>query len=247
MIRQLFLDIETSPNQAFTWGIWEQNIPIGQIINSSSVLCYSAKWAGERKMHFASVQHSSRKKMLKGVHALLEEADVVTTYNGRAFDLPVLNREFLVQRMPPPAPYKQVDLLLVARRRFRFVSNKMDYVAQALGEGKKVRHPGFQMWVDCMEGKPSAWRHMERYNKEDVRILERLYARMLPWVPNHPNVGAFDGRTACPSCGGEHLQRRGEQVTRDTKYFRYQCIDCGTWSRNKVATGKSKNTLQGVC
>ena len=88
---------------------------------------------------------SKKKKMLTGIHKLIDQADVIITYNGARFDLPILNKEFLLHEMPPPAPYKQVDLLKVARNRFRFVSNKLDFVSQALGVGKKTAHAGFQL------------------------------------------------------------------------------------------------------
>lgn len=230
------------------WGLFDQNISLNQLINSSSVLCYSAKWRGEKKMHFDSVHQSTERRMLKGVRSLLDEADAVATYNGNSFDLPTLNKELLIHRMNPPAPYKTIDLLQVARQKFRFVSRKMDYISQALGEGAKVRHPGFQMWVDCLAGDDKAWAKMEKYNRQDVVILERLYDRMLPWIPQHPHMGAFADRPdACPRCEKEGtLKARGTAVTRDTKYKRYQCGACGGWSRGKKAVSKTRTTLQGI-
>lgn len=233
----LLIDIETSPNQAFVWGIWDQNISLDQMIASSSTLCYSAKWLGEKKMYFDSVHRSSAKKMLAGIHRMLAEADAVVTYNGRKFDLPTLNKEFAIHRMPPPAPYQQVDLLLVARSKFRFPSNKLDYVTQALGLGHKVRHPGFKLWVDCMSGDADAWRVMERYNKKDVVLLESLYRRVLPWIDRHPSHAAHDDIQSCPKCGSESFQHRGFFHTTVLKYRRYRCNDCHGWFRgNKTAS-----------
>ena len=45
----LILDIETSPHTGFHWGLFQQNISIGQLIESSTVLCWAAKWLGEKK------------------------------------------------------------------------------------------------------------------------------------------------------------------------------------------------------
>ena len=45
----LILDIETSPHTGFHWGLFQQNISIGQLIESSSVLCWAAKWLGKKK------------------------------------------------------------------------------------------------------------------------------------------------------------------------------------------------------
>ena len=48
MTKILFLDAETSPNSAFVWGLFKQNIGINQMIDSIRVMCWSAKWAGEK-------------------------------------------------------------------------------------------------------------------------------------------------------------------------------------------------------
>lgn len=243
----LLLDIETAPNLAYVWGVWKQNISMDKIVAKGHVLCWAAKWYGEPGMYFRSVR-TGPKSMLRQVHRLLDEADAVVHYNGKNFDIPTLNKEFLTHDMAPPAPYKQIDLLEVVRDRFSFPINKLDYVVQHLGLGRKVRHPGFQMWVDCMSGDDGAWAKMARYNQRDVTILERLYDKLKPWVRNHPNIGAFDPSDIekCPHCGSVHLQKRGVAVTRDVQYRRYQCVDCGAWSRGRKAVSKARTSLVGI-
>jgi DNA polymerase elongation subunit (family B) len=143
------LDIETAPNTAHIWGLFKQNISINQIMESSYVLCWSAKWYGKDEIMFSSVHKSRPKAMLNNIYLLLAEADAVIHYNGTKFDIPTLNKEFLLYGMTPPAPYKQIDLLRVAKNQFRFPSNKLDYVAQALGLGKKTKHIGHELWIQC--------------------------------------------------------------------------------------------------
>jgi len=187
----LLLDIESSPNVAHVWGLWQQNVGINQLMESSYVLCWAAKWLGDKKIMFDSVHQSNPKKMLKGIYDLLDAADAVIHYNGTKFDIPTLNKEFLLHSYAPPSPYKQIDLLRVARSQFRFPSNKLDYVAQRLGLGKKTHHEGHELWVKCMNGDDSAWKIMEKYNKQDVVLLESVYHRILPWIKNHPNHNLF--------------------------------------------------------
>lgn len=234
-MKLLLLDIETAPNLVHVWGLWQQNVGINQIIDAGYVLCWSAKWLGKEDIYFDSVKRSGSKSMLKGIHALLEEADAVIHYNGARFDIPTLNKEFLQYGMNPPAPYKQIDLLKVARKQFKFPSNKLDYVAKALGVGGKLKHAGHELWIKCMNNDPVAWATMEDYNRNDVIILEGVYFKLLPWIGNHPNHGVYDNvANVCPNCGGHHLERRGFAHTAAGKYQRFQCKDCGTWSRAKV-------------
>lgn len=237
----LLLDIETAPNLAYVWGLWEQNINTSHIVDNGYVLCWAAKWLGEDKVMFDSIYESSEKQMLKGVHKLLDEADVVVHYNGRSFDIPTLNKEFLLNKMTPPAPYKQIDLLQVVRREFRFQSNKLDFISKTLGHQGKHKHGGFQLWVDCMAMKPAAWKEMRTYNIGDVVELEKVYMDVRPWIKNHPNRNSYDGDGQCPVCGGKHYQQRGP-VPHKEGYRRAQCMTkgCGKWFEIAPVDSKSK-------
>jgi DNA polymerase elongation subunit (family B) len=175
--------------------------------------------------------------MLKKVHKLLSEADAVVHYNGTKFDIPTLNKEFLLYNIEAPAPYKQIDLLKTAKKQFRFPSNKLDFIAQALGVGRKYEHRGHTLWARCMDRDPQAWAEMELYNKQDVLLLEKVYQRLLPWVHDHANYSLYDPQgLVCPNCGGADYQRRGFAFTKTAKYTRYQCKCCGHWFRG----GKSQ-------
>lgn len=242
-MKTLLLDIETAPNLVHVWGLYDQNVGINQIQASGYVLCWAAKWHKSKDVMFDSVKQSTPKRMLKRIHALIDEADVVVHYNGTKFDVPTLNKEFIVHGMTPPSPYKQVDLLRTARGQFRFPSNKLDYIGQALGLGAKLKHTGHELWTKCMAKDPAAWEEMEAYNRQDVVLLEMVYDRLTPWIRNHPNHGVYDepGIPVCPNCGGHHLQRRGFARTVANKYARYQCTACGTWTREPISELKKED------
>ena len=177
--------------------------------------------------------------MLNQVHALLAEADIVIHFNGSNFDIPTLNSEFLQEKMDPPAPFAEVDLLKTCRSRFRFLSNKMDFVARLLGIEGKVPHKGMELWKDCMRGDEASWKTMEKYNKHDVVISEKIYHRLLPWIQSHPNMSLFidDDEPRCINCGSDRLQSRGFARTPSLIYRRYQCKNCGKWSRGRLKEG----------
>lgn len=235
----LALDIETAPNLAYVWGLFNQNIGINQIDTTGYVMCWAAKWVGEEEIMFESIFNVSPKRMLRKIHKLLSEADVVIHYNGRKFDIPTLNKEFVLNGLTPPAPYKQVDLFQTCRRVFRFVSNKLDFVAQQLGIGHKVRHEGHELWVKCMAKDPEAWGRMEEYNKQDVVLLEHLYNRLLPWIPNHPNRAVEAGKICCPACGSTNYNYRGYYPAKQHEYRRIRCMDCGKWYHENVRAWKT--------
>lgn len=234
----LALDIETRPNLAYVWGIWQQNIGINQLVESVEVICWVAKWIGEPTIEFRSVYHDGAEQMIRRAWELLDEADMVLHYNGRKFDVPHLNREFVQLGLAPPSPYKQIDLLTTAKREFMFPSNKLAYVSEALGLEGKVQHEGFTLWTKCMAGDPEAWEQMRVYNVRDVILLEQLYEKLRPWVRSHPSAAALLGTDVCPACGGSHLQARGYTTLQTGRYQRLQCQDCGKWSRSTERINK---------
>lgn len=232
----LFVDLETSPITAHTWGLWQQNISIKQIVKSTEVICFGARWYGKKNVEFRSVYHDGKKKMLKDLHALMEEADAIVGWNSKSFDHKHIRREFLENGMLPPSPAKDIDLMLECRRNFKFPSYKLDYVAQTLGVGAKVEHTGFDLWLGCMAKNEKSWRMMKKYQIQDVNLLVDLYEKLLPWI-KHPNVGAhIDGELpACTNCGSNNIYRRGYETLNTGRYQKFQCNNCGKWMRGKTA------------
>ena len=228
----LLLDIETSPNTAHVWGLYNQNVGLNQLMESSYVMCWAAKWLGEKEVHFSSMMETTHRKMIKKIYKLLDEADAVIHYNGTKFDIPTLNKEFLLLGLTPPSPYKEIDLLRTSRSKFKFPSNKLDYVAQALGLGEKVKHIGHELWIRCMNKDKQAWDMMKKYNIQDVVLLEKVYEKMLSWIRNHPNQNGYHSGVVCPNCGGSNLIKRGLSCNTNTVYQRLRCKDCGKWSRS---------------
>lgn len=239
-MRILILDIETSPHLAHVWKLWDENVGLSQLREVSEVLCFAATWYGEHSIQFYSTYHHSKQTMIQKAHDLLSEADIVVHYNGSRFDIPHLNREFIEAGLTPPAPYAQIDLLRTVKKQFKFPSNKLDYVCQALDLGAKKEHTGHQLWVDCLAGKEEAWHLMRTYNEQDVEITERLYVKLLPWISPHPATGLFRDQTEdlCPNCSSANLKPRGRAYTSVSVFQRYRCDDCGRWSRgSKRLTG----------
>ena len=252
----LALDIETSPNVVYTWGLWNQNIGLNQIIQPVRVLCLGAKWLdleGPRKKDtiFLSEWTEGRAAMIEGAHHLLDRADVVVHWNGTSFDIPHLQREFQLEGHGPTSPFVELDLIKTVRRKFRFQSNKLEHVSQQLlGEGK-VKHEGMDLWRSIIEDdvdpvvKAAAQRRMKKYNVQDVELLDRLYHELRPWIPNHPNVatawntGDLD---ICPRCGSaKTLQKRGVRYTQSGAFQNYRCSACRGYSKSrKVIEGHER-------
>ncbi|MGZ4659708.1 MAG: ribonuclease H-like domain-containing protein [Arthrobacter sp.] len=244
-VRVLFFDVENAPNDVYTWGLWKQNVSIAQIVEPGRVFGFGAKWLGEKEVVFRSDHADGHEGMVKAAWDLFTEADIIVTYNGIGFDIPHMQREFLLAGLLPPKPYKQIDLLRVVRKQFRFASNKMDFISQQLGLGRKTSHQGFDLWVKCMKGDERAWALMARYCKQDVKLTEKLYHHLLPWLTTVPHIGQMDGQShSCWACGGTRLKRDGTAYAFVTSYRLYQCLGCGAWVRGSTKLQDATTTRQ---
>lgn len=253
----LIIDIETAPIVGYLWGLHDQNISLDQIISPSYMLSYSAKWLDKSGIIFDSIFNhkeefkkdpKNEESIAKTAWVLMNEADIIIAHNGDGFDIKWLNTIFLKHGLKPVSPFKTIDTLKIARSHFKFPSNKLDYIAQALGVGSKLRHEGFKLWDKCIRGDEQAWKKMEQYNKRDVFILEKVYKKLRPFIKNHPNLALYneEENPTCPNCNGKKFNKRGFAYTAVSKYHRYVCCNCGKWVRgrqNLLSKDKANNTF----
>ena len=236
----LELDIETSLHKVFTFSLIKAYIPPKQIIEPTKVLCWAAKWLDQKKIHFRDIRDAD---FIEKIYAMINEADAIIHYNGKAFDMKHLNREFLLRKMPPPSPYANIDLLTTMRQNFKMASNKLEWVSIQLGYEGKIQHRGIQLWIDCQEHNlPKAWQEMKRYNIRDVREMEPIYYDLLPWIKNHPNWGHYvKGELVCRNCGSTKVKRDGIERNTIVPYQRYRCTDCHKPVRGRTKLKRDEN------
>ena len=256
--RIVTLDIETAPLQSYHWSLWDQNISLNQIVEEWSILSFTAKWLDSKELIYKDTGGRGKNKvrddkaLVQELWNILNEADIVITQNGQSFDIPRINARMLMHGMKPYSPIKHVDTKRVASKVFSFTSNKLAWMSQHLTNAKKDEHklfPGFELWVECLKDNPKAWKEMKKYNSIDVLATEELYLKMLPWIPNHPNITVYNDKeiTACPKCNSVKLQKRGVARTQIGEYHRFQCQGCGGWCRGRtlINTSNKRKVMLG--
>jgi len=45
----LVIDIETAPASGYIWKLFDVNVSLSQLIDTSKVICFAAKWVGDKK------------------------------------------------------------------------------------------------------------------------------------------------------------------------------------------------------
>ncbi len=234
-------DIESNFNIGKFFDLTPERISPSNIIQERYIICVAYKEFGKKGTKVISVLDDKDRfqdnpnddfYVVTEIHKVLSEADAIIHHYGDNFDIKMLNSRFIYHGLPPLPPIIQIDTYKIARRHFKFNSNKLDYLGNYFGVGGKISTSG-DLWHRCLAGEESAIKEMMRYNKQDVDLLEQVYIKLAPYAPAKLNLSLFD-RGACPLCGEYSLEKRGTRRTVTTVWQRYQCSACGHWSQSSL-------------
>jgi transposase-like protein len=248
-LKVLFFDLENAPSVVVAFQRFNVNLSPDHILEEGGWLLSAAwSWGHSNAVHGAVLTPAEAlarddSRIVAELYEQIEQADIVVAHHGDNFDVPLFKTRCLKNGFNPPKILKTVDTVKMARR-LKFNSNKLDSIGNYLEAGRKVKHSGISLWVDCMNAVPSALKNMLTYNKQDVRLLKEVYYDMLPFDNRHPNVGQFydDGEVHCPSCGGTDLSITGNVVsTNVSQYTELVCGDCGHRSRTRKAINSKEH------
>lgn len=226
--RILVLDIERLPGLAPVWDQKTRFIHVSSWRRLPSLLCFAAQWYDKRPVLFHSVWDDGREGQAQAAWDLLDQADVIVTFNGKRFDLPHLKGEFAALGMQPPSPWRNVDLYQIARPLFGYESKSLQHLAERLGVPGKHGHYDMRQAEAAVSGDTRAQAALARYNRQDVRSTLAVYDAMRPWIPNHPHIGQTSSETlTCPNCGSTNLTPNGSYRAQVVEYAQYRCAHCG--------------------
>ncbi len=248
----LLLDIESTPNLVYSWRLGKQYITIENIHKERKISCICYKWKGESKIHSLEMDLSKHhlwdkddnadEKMLKKFCDIYQEADLAVGHNAIKFDVSFIRSRLIKYGLPDIAPVI-VDDTYLASTPIGFNSHKLDYLSQYLGHGKKAPHP-YKLWVDVMNGDRKALTDTVNYCKQDVRLLEKVYDSLLPYIKTKLNRATFaQDSQLCPSCGWATLVRNKEYVsaTGGVK-LTMRCSHCGKYSTKSLKSIKDSKS-----
>jgi DNA-directed RNA polymerase subunit RPC12/RpoP len=104
----------------------------------------------------------------------------------------------------------------------------------------------FKLWSACMRGDESALQYMQKYNIQDIKVLEEIYLIMRPYIKSHPNYNLYidSEKPVCPHCGHDHLEFVGYYYfTQTGKYKNYRCQSCGALSRERKTVFQNSKSI----
>lgn len=232
--RRLFFDIETSPNLVFSWNVgYEVRIDYDNIIKERAIICICYKFEGESKVHHLTWDKGDDKKMLEKFASIINTADEVVGHNSDKFDIKWVRTRCIYHGIPMTHDIKSIDTLKASRGKFRFNSNKLDYLGKYLGLGEKMETGGFSLWKDIvLKNSKKAMKTMVDYCKQDVLLLEKIFQKLNPYIPVKTNAATMFERSAitCPECLSEDTVVNKHRISATgTKSVSMQCKGCGKY------------------
>jgi len=221
----LLFDIETAPNLAYVWGKYEQDVIAFK--EEWHLLSFAYKWLGESEIHCVTMQgQKTDRQLAQKLRDLFDKADVVIAHNGDAFDIKKARARFAFHGLKPPSTFATVDTLKITRKYFNLNSCKLNDLGLYFKLGEKVKHTGFDLWLGCLQNRADSWRLLEKYNKQDVVLLEKVYKKLLPWMERHPNMALLSDRKGCPKCGSVKVVKDGVRANSMALQQQWKCRSC---------------------
>jgi len=215
-IKRLFFDIETSYHTCRMWRVGKVGwVNPKQIIDHKKIICISYKWQYENEVHTIDWR-IGEKEMLKQFIKVMGEADECIGHNGDNFDIKEIRTRCIYHGILMFPNYRTLDTLKKSRQYFNFASNKLDYIGEYLNIGGKLKHDGFQMWIDVVENKSiKALEKMIEYCERDVILLEDTYFVLSPFITHNNNFAVLTGgdRWECPECASSDVVKFNEYST----------------------------------
>lgn len=237
----LISDIETSFIKFYGFSPYNKYVHQDNLIEDWLLLTTSSKWLFEEetfdfKLSKEELLSRDDRRITEEMWKLLDNADIVVFYNGKKFDQKKLNAKFLQYRLGLPSPYVLVDPYLTVKDKFSLTYSGLDAVCNLLGiEGKLQNEKG--LWHKVMGGDEEALERMLIYNIQDIKILEKVYLELRPYMNNHPNLGLYiaDDVASCPTCGSENLDwnLKTDYITSVNRYTAFKCKCCGALGRSR--------------
>lgn len=250
----LFWDLESSLMEGYFFRIWQENIPNRRIKKHSHLL--TASWAFNDgqvegvKLNPLQVKTGDDLDVVIAMVNAVNSADLIVTFNGKRFDVKLLNTRAIFWGLPPVKNVKHIDLFEQCKRVFKFPSNSMQNVSMYLGEEGKLSTSGSDLWERCAEWEnfdicEKSLQEMLTYNKQDIEATRSLYKRLQGWMKGVPNLATIANSVEevqelrCIHCTSKDVSPMNDYTY--TSVSSYKLYRCG----NPCCRGISRLTKNG--
>lgn len=146
------------------------------------LVCACFKFTDETKVRTVTCRVlSDEKKALREIARHYHDADIIVTWNGKLFDIPMLNARMMFYGLDPLPNIKHIDLLYQSKK-LRFRGNRLENVSKDFRtRSKKYDVPAWR-WLQAAEGQEHALDLIVRHCQFDVLLTEEMLRRLKPLI-----------------------------------------------------------------
>lgn len=197
----LYLDTEISKSQYFNYGakVPSKYLRIDDLVNEYYMICWSASYVGQDKIYSDCVsseeaQGWTDKNILERLRGLMQSADIIAGHNVDAYDIKRINTRLLLNGLEPVIGKKTIDTLKIARAKFTFESNKLDFISQRLGFKAKDNITNDD-WLNIVKrGDKATLKKVDTYCKGDVVNGKAVLETLMKYSGKKEDYGSFNLR-----------------------------------------------------
>lgn len=199
----LYIDTEVSKSQYFNYGakVPSKYLRIDDLIHEYYIICWSASYVGQDKVFSDCVTTQEAKKwtdknILQKLRDLMQSADIIAGHNVDAYDMKRINTRLLLNGIEPVIGKKTLDTLKIARSKFTFESNKLDYISQRLGFRGKDDITNND-WLEIVKhGDKDTLQKVDAYCQGDVTNGKAVLGRLMKYSGKRKDYGAIPLQSA---------------------------------------------------
>ena len=188
----LYIDLEVSKSRVYNYGLRVPSTYMrpDDLDKPYFIICWSASYVGSQTIWSECVTPEEvlewtngddvtpDKRILGRLQELMASADIVAGHNVDRFDIRRANARFKLTGLEPVIGKKSHDTLKIARSKFNFESNSLDYISQILGFRPKDDISNNDWLAIVRRGDEKTLKKVNKYCKGDVRngkaVLEDL-------------------------------------------------------------------------
>jgi len=204
----LYIDIEVSKSVYYNYGkqVYGEYLNIKNLVKERYIMSWSASYIGQDQVwsecinskeakdwnDFTNSRTNSDERIIKKLHSLMNATDIIAGHNVNRFDIKHCFARFLYYDLPPIVNKKTIDTLLIARQKFKFEDNGLDYIAQRLGFRPKEAITNDD-WNMALKGDKETLKRIQDYNIGDTVEGKRVLEKLTPWSGKKPHYGSLVG------------------------------------------------------